>query len=112
MQHDFFVAARHREMSLGSHGNDREVDRAQHLLCHRADEQLAQLAPAPCPYQHSVRLKLAHRGCNLLCRIALANHCIACDIVPPRQLALWNQGFLGRFKHASSVVIGQPRRIG
>jgi hypothetical protein len=42
MEHDAFkTVALHREMSLGTHGNDREVDRAQHLFCHGTKEQLA-----------------------------------------------------------------------
>ena len=44
------------EMSLGTHGYDREVNRAQHLFCHRAEEQLAYLAPAPCTEQHAIHL--------------------------------------------------------
>ena len=48
VQDDLFaVPAAHREMSLGSHGVDREVNRAQHLLCNRTKEKFADLPPAP-----------------------------------------------------------------
>ena len=61
----FRAVAFRREMSLGTHGNDREIDRAQHLFCHGAEQQLAQPAPAPRAEKNAVRLELADRGGNL-----------------------------------------------
>ena len=71
------VAAPHREMSLGSHGNDREIDRAQHLFCHGAEEQLADLAPAPGAKKYTICLELSNRGGDLLRGIAFAHHDVA-----------------------------------
>src|SRR6185503_18543287 len=70
-------------MSLWSHGNDREVYRAQHLFCHRAKEQLAYLAPAPSPDKNSICLELAVSGNDLLCGVALAHDCVAGDFLSP-----------------------------
>ena len=80
MQHDtFFAAAFHREMSLGSHGYDREVDRAQHLFCHGTEQHLAKPAPAPGTEKDAIRLKLPGRGLNLLGGVALAHQAVAGD---------------------------------
>ena len=49
MEDDALRVPAHLEMSLGSHGNDREVDRAQHLFRYGTKKQLTQLASAPCP---------------------------------------------------------------
>ena len=67
----------HREMSLGSHGDDREVDRAQHLFCHGAEQQLAEPAPAPGPEKNSIRLELPGGGRDLLDGVAFAHQAVA-----------------------------------
>ncbi len=102
----------HREMSLGSHGNDREVDRAQHLFCHRANEQLAELAPAPCPEQHAVGLKLADGGCNLLCGVALAHQRVATDAAPGGDFTPGPQHLFRDLQSAYSVVVRHSGSIG
>src|SRR5215472_132844 len=66
VQHDLFpVGASHLEMSLGSHGDDREVYRAQHLLRHGTKEQVANFAPAPGPKKNAIDIELSHSICDL-----------------------------------------------
>ena len=102
----------HREMSLGSHGNDREVDRAQHLFCHRADEQLAELAPAPGSEQHAVRLELTDRGCNLMGRVALAHQRIAANAATGCMFAPGPQHLFRDLQSAACVVVRHSGGIG
>src|SRR5271157_3441146 len=93
MQHDAFaVAALHREMSLGSHGHDREVDRAQHLFRYGTQKQLAQLAAAPGAEKKAINLELAENGFNLPHGMSFAHQGIANDALMPRQLAPGFQG--------------------
>ena len=75
MQYDSLGAgaAGRLEMSLWSHGDDREVYRAQHLFCHRAEEQLAYLAPAPSPKNETICFELTSRRDDLLSGVAFAN---------------------------------------
>ena len=102
----------HREMSLGSHGNDREVDRAQHLFCNRANEHLAELAPAPCSDQHAVRLKLTDGGCNLIDSLALAHQRVAADAAPGGVFAPGPQHLIRDLQSAGDVVIRHAGGIG
>ena len=79
MQYDSFRAgaASRLEMSLWSHGDDREVYRAQHLFCHGAEEQLAYLAPAPSSEKDTISLELPSRRDDLMGGMAFANNCVA-----------------------------------
>jgi hypothetical protein len=79
-------------MSLGTHGYDRDVDRAQHLFCHGTEEQLAQLAPAPGSEKNAICLELADSGCNLSRGEPLADYRIAGNTV---QSGLGAPGFQG-----------------
>ena len=112
MQHDTFLeAALHREMSLGTHGDDREIDLAQHLFCHGAEEQLAKPAPAPGPKKNSICKKLAGSGRNLLSGIPLAHNGMAFHAVPTRLFAPGPQHFFCNFKRARGIVVRQAHRI-
>ena len=71
------VGGVHREMSLGSHGNDRDIGRAQHLFCHGAEKQLAHLASAPGPEKKAIRVELASDGEHLLRSVSFAHQRIA-----------------------------------
>ena len=99
-------------MSLGSHGDDREVDRAQHLFCHGADEQPAKLAPAPSSEQHAVRMKLANRGCNLLCGMAFADQGIAANAETGGNFAPGMHHLLRNLQGAAGVVVGHAGGVG
>ena len=114
MQDDTVAAAApiHREMSLGSHGNDREVDRAQHLFCNRANEHLAEFAPAPCSEQHAIRLKLTDGGCNLMYSLALTYQRVAADAAPGGEFAPGPQHLFRDLQSAGGVVIRHAGGIG
>ena len=112
MQDDTFPAHIHREMSLGSHGDDREVDRAQHLFCHRADEQPAKLAPAPSSEQHAVGMKLANGGCNLLRGMAFAGQGIAANAETGGNFAPGMHHLLGNLQGSAGVVVGHAGGVG
>ena len=112
MQDDTFLAPVHREMSLGSHGNDREVDRAQHLFCHRADEQPAELAPAPGSEQHAVGMKLANGGCNLLRGMAFAGQGIAANAETGGNFAPGMHHLLRDLQGSGGVVVGHAGGVG
>jgi len=110
MQHDTLRAAAcnvgfHREMSLGTHGNNREIDRAQHLFCHGTEEQLAQLAPAPAAENDAIRLELADSGGDLVSRNSFAHQGVAVYTLPSRQLAPGLQSFFGKFQSAGRIVV-------
>jgi len=112
-QHDAFASACiHREMSLGSHGNDREVDRAQHLFCHGTEEQLTQLAPAPGSQEHAAGLELPGYGSNLIGGIALAQKRLARDVQPARQVADWLQFASPMLQCAGGIVDRHSRQVG
>ena len=112
VEHDaFFVAAIHREMSLGTHGDDREIDRAQHLFCHGAEQQLAQLAAASCTEEQAACMELAGRGSNLLGGFALANQGIASDVPRRARAHQGLQGFGGEIQGGGWIVIGQSGNI-
>ena len=64
-------------MSLWTHGDDREVYRAQHLFCYGAEEQLAYFAPTPSSEKDTIRFELARSCDDLLCWIAFADNGIA-----------------------------------
>jgi len=112
MQDDRFLVPRHREMSLGSHGNDREVDRAQHLFCHRAEEQLAKLAAAPSSKQHAVDMKLANGGCNLLRGMAFAGQRIAAHAEAGGNLGPGMHHLLRCLQSAGGVEAGHAGGVG
>ena len=99
-------------MSLGSHGYDREVNRAQHLFCHRADEQLAYLAPAPCTEQHAIHLKLADSGRNLLSWMPFARQRITAKAPLPGEIAPGPKHLLCDLKGSRGVVIRHARGVG
>ena len=71
------VGSVHGKMSLGTHGNDRDIGRAQHLLCHGAQKQLAHLASAPGPEKKAISVDLASDGEHLLGSVSFANQRIA-----------------------------------
>jgi hypothetical protein len=113
MEHNAFAGAQlHREMSLGSHGYDREVDRAQHLFCHGTEEQLAELAPAPGTEKEAISLELANSGCNLLYGGPLAHQRIAGDVLLAGQLAPGLQGPGDKVQCAGRIVVWHSGGIG
>jgi hypothetical protein len=113
VQHDaFLVAVLHREISLGTHGDDREIDRAQHLLCHGAEEQLSEPVPAPGSKKHSICLELADRGFDLPCGIPLAHQGIAGYIFAAGQGAPWFERLRRVLQRAGRIVAGHSGGVG
>jgi len=98
-------------MSLWSHGNDREVYRAQHLFCYRADEQLAYLAPAPSSKKDTVSLELPGCGDDLLGRMALANNGVAGDLLRADHHSPRLKCFDGEVNRGCRVVVGHTDGI-
>src|SRR6185503_18305196 len=99
-------------MSLWSHGNDREVYRAQHLFCHGAEEQLAYLAPAPSPEKDAVCLELTCSGNDLLSRMAFANDCIAWNRLRASHRPPGLECLDGEVDCSRRIVIRHANRIG
>ena len=99
-------------MSLWSHGNDREVYRAQHLFCYGAEEQLAYLAPAPSPEKDTSRLELAGSCDDLLRGLTFANNRIAGDVLSAGPHSPWFQGFDGEVDGGRRVIVGHADRVG
>ena len=78
VQDDRFAAfAFHREISLGAHGDDREVDRTPHLFASEPKSSLLALPRLRGTQEDSIRLKLASRIPTLLRRVALGCECNA-----------------------------------
>src|SRR5579859_3386195 len=98
-------------MSLGSHGNDREVDRAQHLFCNRAKEHLSKPAPAPCAKKDSICVELPCGSLNLLDGMAFAHQSVAPDFLNAGGFAPGTQLSFSKLKRSRWVVEGQPNRI-
>ena len=99
-------------MSLRTHGNDRDIDRAQHLLSYGADEQSAHLAAAPGSKQNAVRVELPGRGENLLGCVPFAHQGVAHHVVSASLLAGCFQRPGGGVQRAYRVVVGHPRNVG
>ena len=98
-------------MSLGSHGDDREIYRAQHLLSHGTKEQLTHLAPAPGAEKDTICLKLPDRGGNLRGGIALPHQGVAGNVPFAGPSAPWLQRLGGEVQCARGVVIRHPHSI-
>ena len=98
-------------MSLGTHGDDREVDRAQHLFCHGAEQDLAEPAAAPGPEKNLIRVKLPGRGRNLLGGMSLAHQGVASDVAAGGKVAPGLELFFGEFEGGGEIVIGHADGI-
>jgi hypothetical protein len=72
-------------MSLGYHGDDREVDRAQHLFRHGAKEHRARHAPTPDLEKDATHIDLLSSR-NLLSRMAPRNYDATLDALHPDSL--------------------------
>src|SRR5689334_7941517 len=98
-------------MSLWSHGDDREVYRAQHLFCHRAEEQLADLAPAPSPKNETICFELTSRRDDLLSGVAFANDGITGNLLRAGHRSERLEGLDGKVDGACGIVVGHADGI-
>src|SRR4051812_46667725 len=99
-------------MSLWSHGDDREVYRAQHLFCYGAEEQLAYFAPAPSSEKDTIRFELASSCDDLLCWIAFADDGVARDLLGAGHVSPWLKSFDGEFDSGCWIVVGHADWVG
>src|SRR5579871_3216974 len=99
-------------MSLGSHGDDREIYRTQHLFCYGTEKQLAYFAPAPSPEKKTMRVKLPCGSDDLLCGRAFADNGVAGDLLPACFNSPRFHGLDREVDSARRIVIGHAGSIG
>ena len=99
------------KMGLWTHGNDRDIDRAQYLFSHGTQLQRALLAQVPGTNQNSVRHKQSYNIGDLLGGIAFAKYCRALQMAPRGGLAPWFEGSLRKPDRLFRVVGGLARGV-
>ena len=102
----------HLEMSLWSHGHDREVHRAQHLFCNGAEQQFGYLAAAPGAKNESFCVELAGGGDDLLGGVPFADNRVTGDLLCASGCSPGFEGLDCEVNCACRIVVRHPDGVG